>query len=192
MSSNPHARPPLRSEDDPSSSQVSESLGRLRLDEPTDDGGNPSMTSKSTPLSTQRAISIPEGEIKEMCEILEDTIRSSHSDDRVKSRLGIVWVAVNHALKTDDKLEPLANQEEFRANVEKEGEQQFIKLLKGMATTKTWTDLLDNSMSFLSSDCKCSDPILSPGVFYKQIQANKKEPAQSKWTEASMIGAHRS
>jgi hypothetical protein len=72
MDSNPHVQRLLQSEDDPS--RVSESLGRLQLEEPADDDTNPSMHTRSTLPSTQPKISIPDGAFRSLCKHLERNI----------------------------------------------------------------------------------------------------------------------
>jgi hypothetical protein len=188
MSLDPHDRPLLQSEDD-----VSESLQQLQLDEPSGDGRNASTATISTPSSAPPSVSIPEDAFEELCESLEDHIQSSHPDGRIQRHLDNVWFAVNKALKNNKSLETrLANQEEFRANLKKSGEQQFIDLLRNMAKRKNWRDLLHNSTSFPSSDIKYSNGALSLGLFYKEILPDTEEPAQSPWTEASMNGTQQS
>jgi len=85
-----------------------------------------------------------------MCKKLELIIQPDDDDDSI---LGVVWFFVNKALKEGPILKPrLADEGEFRGNVQKYGEKQFIDLLKDMAKKKNWGDLLENRTSFLSSD----------------------------------------
>jgi hypothetical protein len=98
----------------------------------------------------------------------EDEDEDKDKDDK-QIFLGFIWAAVNNTLKKDTNLEEhLANQEEYRGNIEKGGEEQFIDLLKDMVRKKDWRDIVTNSVSFLSSLLKCCDHVLSPGVFYRQ------------------------
>jgi hypothetical protein len=149
MDSNPHVRRQLQSEDDPF--QVSESLGRLQLDEPANDNPSPSTPTRSTLPSMQPKTTIPDRALRVMCSILERSIEPDDDDDDIQYSLVTVWFNVNEALKEDPILKTrLADKGEFVENVEKYGEKQFIDLLKDMAKKKNWGDLLDNRTSFLS------------------------------------------
>jgi hypothetical protein len=149
MDPNPHIRQPLQSEDDPF--QVSESLERLKLDEPTHDDPNPSTPTRSTPPSTQPKVSISDNTLQEVCQDLQRYIQPDASDKVILRSLNVVWISVNEALQEDPSLKTrLADKDEFRGNVEKYGEKQFIELLRDMAKKKNWGDLLDNRTSFLS------------------------------------------
>ena len=96
MDLNSHARRPLQSEDDPF--QVSESLGRLQLDEPADDT-NPSTPTKSTLPSTQLKVSVPDKTLQVVCKQLEHNIQPDGDDESILESLDIVWVKVHRALK---------------------------------------------------------------------------------------------
>ena len=191
MDPNPHVRRPLQSEDEPS--QVSESLRRLQLDEPTHDDPNPSTPTRPTLPSTQPKVSIPDGAFRSLCKHLERNIQPGDDDDSIHDSLNTVWFIVNEALKEDPILKTrLADKNGFLENVKKYGGKQFIDLLKDMAEKKNWRDLLENRMSFLSSDIKRSDRVVSIGVFLKQIPSDGSNPPESEWSEVSKIGAQSS
>jgi hypothetical protein len=151
MDPNSHVQRPLQSEDDPF--QVSESLGRLQLDEPTHDDPNPA--TRSTLPSTQPKVSIPDRALRAMCKKLERNIQPGDDDDSIQDSLNTVRSIVDDALQEDPSLKTrLADKDEFRGNVQKYGEKQFIDLLKDMAKKKNWGDLLENRKCFISSDFK--------------------------------------
>jgi hypothetical protein len=155
MYSNPHVRRPVQSEDD--SFQVSESLGRLRLDEPVDDNTNPSTPPKSTLPSTQLNVSISDEALQALGEELELVIQSSYDNARIQRSLKYVWFTVHNALEDDPELSTCrASQKEFLQNLKEKGEQQFFDLLRGAAERKSWRDLLQSSTSFHSSDHRLS------------------------------------
>ena len=179
MDSNPHGRQPLQSED-----QVSESLGRLQLDELADDDTNPSRPTKSTPPSTRPKVSIPDQDFQQVCRRLERNLQPDDDDDSIRNSLDIVWFKVYNALEEDQNLRSRrADQKEFEENVKKHGKEKFIDLLREMAKNKNWRDLLEHGTSFLVSDFNRSNRTLSPDVFLK--------PAEPEWslTPASMNGA---
>jgi len=183
MSSNPHAQQLLQSEDDVFGGT------RMQVDNPTDNNENRSTPTRPTPPSTQSTICISEQSIQEMCENLDRIIRPGDDDARIRRSLGLVFVAVCDALAEDpNRKARLANRDQFEENVKKEGEQQFINLLRDIAKKESWRDLLQNGTSFLYSDLKCSDRVLSPDVF---LNKNFVDPSQPKWrlSETSEIGA---
>jgi hypothetical protein len=105
--------------------------------------------------------------------------------------LDFVWVAVRDALQEDPNLKArLANENQFKENVKKKDEQQFINLLRDIAKKESWRDLLQNGTSFLYFELKCSqaDRVLSPEVF---LNNNFVDPTQPQWglSSASEIGA---
>ena len=102
--------------------------------------------------------------------------------------MGIVFVTVYNALQEDLNIKAcLANNDQFEENVKKKDEQQFINLLRDITKKESWQDLLQNGISFLYFNLKCSDRILSPDMF---LNSNFIDPTQPQWslTEASKIG----
>ena len=192
MDSNPDVQRPLQSENDPF--QVSESLGRLQLDEPVDDDTSLSTPTRSTLPSTQSSVSISDKSLQELCEdlqvLVELVINSNYDAARLRRSLGTIWFNVNETLTEDPVLKTrLANQKEFQENVKIKGEKKFIELLKDTAKKKNWRDVLENRTSFLSSHLKRSDRVLSLAVFFKQVPSDESN-FKSMWSEASENGAH--
>jgi hypothetical protein len=180
MFSNPHAQQPLQSGDDVFGGAP------MQLDDPADNNENPTTPTRPTPPSTQSTICISEQTIQKMCKKLERLIRTDDDDDWV---LNTVFVALRDALEEDpNRKARLANEDQFKENVKKEGEQQFINLLRDIAKKESWRDLLQNGTSFLYFDLKCSDRVLSPDVF---LNKDFVDPAQPQWrlSSASEIGA---
>jgi hypothetical protein len=133
----------------------------MQVDEPV-----PATHVKSTPLSTPSRVSVPEEAVQELGKELEVYIQSSLSNDRI---LCHVWISVHDALKRDQTLRTrLANQDEFKENVKKSGEDQFIDLLKDIAKRRSWRELLENSTSFPASHHKHPNDGPSPDVFLMQ------------------------
>ncbi len=161
----------------------------MQLDDIADNNENPSTPTRPTPPSTQSTICISEQTIQTMCKRLERTIRPDDDDHWIRRSLGNVWFTVRNALEEDPNLKArLASEDQFKENVKKNDEQQFINLLRDIAKKESWRDLLQNGTSFLYFDLKCSDRVLSPDVF---LNKNFVDPTQPKWrlSEASEIGA---
>jgi hypothetical protein len=161
----------------------------MQVDDTADNNENPTTPTRPTPPSTQSTICISEQTIQKMCKYLERYIRTDDDDDWIRQSLVNIFVTVREALQEDPKLKArLANEAQFKENVKKEGEQQFINLLRDIAKKESWRDLLQNGTSFLYFDLKCSDRVLSPDVF---LNSNFADPAKRKWrlSEASEIGA---
>ena len=187
MDPNPHVRGSLQSEED---IQVSESLGRLQLDEPANDGTSPSAPTKSALLPTQPKVSISDTNFQELCGRLRRIIQPLDNDAYIQGSLNTVWVNVHNALSNDPALSPRrADQKEFEENLKNYGEKQFIDLLREMAKNKNWRDLLEHGTSFPASDFEPSYGVPSPGVFFKHPLSDKSSPPQPEWTEASINGA---
>jgi hypothetical protein len=185
MDSNPHVRRLSQSEDDPF--QVGEELGRLQLDEPADDDTKSSTHTRTTLLSTQPNVSIPDGAFRLLCKNLERNIQPGDIDDSIQDSLDNVWFFVNKALKEDPILKTrLADKDKFQENVKRKGEERFIESLKDMAKKKNWQDLLENGTSSLSSGLKPSNRGLSQDVFLKP---EEREERGWNTTPASMDGA---
>jgi len=183
MSSNPHAQRPLQ----PVHDVFRETP--MQVDDTADNNENPTTPTRPTPPSTKSTICISEQTIQKMCRHLERNITTDDDDDWIRQSLGQVFVAVRNALQEDPNLKArLASEAQFNENVKKEGEQQFINLLRDIAKKESWRDLLQNGTSFPYSDLECSDRVLSPDVF---LNSNFADPSQPKWSlsEASEIGA---
>jgi len=107
-------------------------------------------TPKDVSLPTPPRVSIPATDFREICKFLETDVLPTSSDDWIRCRLAITWFTVNDALLKDKSLRPhLANQEQFRKNLDKIGELSFIKLLKDIARRQSWQDLLEHGTYFL-------------------------------------------
>ncbi len=161
----------------------------MQVEDPADNNENPSTPTRPTPPSTQSTNCISEQTIQKMCKHLERHIRTDDNDDWIRQSLGHVFVAVRNALAEDpNRKARLASEDQFKENVKKEGEQQFINLLRDIAKKESWRDLLQNGTSFLYFDLKCSDRVLSPEVF---LNNNFVDPTQPQWSlsSASEIGA---
>jgi hypothetical protein len=183
MSSNPHAQQLLQSEDDVCGGTLTQ------VDDPADNNNNPSTPRRPTPPSTQSRICISEQTIQKMCKQVERSIRPEDDDDWIRQSLGLVFAAVRNALAEDPNRKAcLASEDQFKKNVKKKDEQQFINLLRDIAKKESWRDLLQNGTSFLYFDLECSDRILSPDVF---LNKDFVDPTQPQWrlSSASEIGA---
>ncbi len=93
---------------------------------------------------------IPDECIKEMCQDIERFIRPDHDDARIQRHLQHVRLTVHKALLEDPEvIERLADRDEFKANVEREGEKEVIELLRNTAKAGSWLDLFENSTCLL-------------------------------------------
>ena len=161
----------------------------MQLDDLADNNENSTTPTRPTPPSTQSTICISEQTIQGMCEGLEHLIRPGDDDAWIRRFLVNVFVTVRDALQEDPNLKArLANEDQFKENVKKKDEQQFINLLRDIARKESWRDLLQNGTSFLYFDLMCSDRVLSPEVF---VNSNFVDPTQPQWSlsSASEIGA---
>jgi hypothetical protein len=154
----------------------------MQVEDPADNNENPFMSARPT-------ICISEQTIQKMCKNLERLIRTDDDDDCVLEFLDYVFFAVRNALQEDpNRKARLANEDQFKENVKKEGEQQFINLLRDIAKKGSWRDLLPNRTSFSYFNLKCSDRVLSPDVFLNKDFVDPTQPRCS-LSSASEIGA---
>jgi hypothetical protein len=116
-----------------------------------DDRVEPSTPRTDTPSSTRLA-NIPKQAVEKAFKFLKRNISPEDDDDDI---LDYVWTGVKGALKQDPKLkEYLASEKEFRDNVTRKGEKNFIDSLRAMATnsdtqgSKAWADLFEDGTSF--------------------------------------------
>jgi len=151
----------------PSESEDDVSEVRMQVDEPA--AAEPTTLKKSSLPPTPPRVSIPETTFQYLCTFLERNIKLADEDAHILLFLNSIWFTVHRALSEDKILSPrLANQAQFRANVDKIGETSFIKLLKDTASRKSYQDLIENGTSFLASDLKHPNCVLFPEVFLKQ------------------------
>jgi hypothetical protein len=134
------SRLPMPSEDD-----ISEVC--MQVDEPA--AGEPTMPKKFS-LPTPPRVSMTETTFRNLCQNLELDVRPTYSDDLIQQRLAMTWFTVNQALSKDKSLRPrLANQDQFKKNLDKIGELSFVKLLKDIARKQSWRDLLEHGTYIL-------------------------------------------
>jgi hypothetical protein len=149
----------------------------MQVDDPADNNENPSTPKRPTPPSTQSTICISEQTIQKMCKQVERAIRPDDDDDWIRQSLGHVFLALRDALQEDpNRKARLANEDQFKENVKKEGEQQFINLLRDIAEKGPWRDLLQNGTPFLHFDLECSDRVPSPDVFLNKDFVDPTQP----------------
>jgi hypothetical protein len=107
----------------------------------------PSNLLASTSPPQQPTLYLPEEAIRMACQKLERIILPDDEDDDIRERLDSVWISVHRALSQRPDLKgAIADEEEFKANVNRRGEERFIALLRHMARKKSWRDLLDNGI----------------------------------------------
>jgi hypothetical protein len=124
----------------PSEDDISEV--RMQVDEPA--AGEPA-TPKKFSLPTPPKVSMTETTFRDLCQDLDIDVCPTYSDDLIRRRLGRIWFTVNQALSKDKSLHPhLANQDQFRKNLDKIGEMSFVELLKDIARRQSWRDLLEH------------------------------------------------
>jgi hypothetical protein len=78
-------------------------------------------------------------------------------------------IAVQDALEEQDpkRKEDMADEDEFSANVMRNGEQDFINSLRDMALADSWERLFDDGTFFSSFDSKYSEHLLYLDIFLK-------------------------
>jgi hypothetical protein len=114
----------------------------MEVDDPIPD---PSIPVGSTSLPERPKFDLPDQALREACNILERKIDPDDEDDLI---LDSLWFFVHRALSQYPELSgALANKEEFGANVKRQGQKEFIELVKDLARRKCWRDLLDNGIS---------------------------------------------
>jgi hypothetical protein len=119
-----------------------------------DDHVDPSKPQKDTPSNTRLA-NIPRQAVERMCKSLRRIITPTDDDDEILDFLFYVWFDVQKVLEQDPELKKnLASEEEFRDNVTRKGEKNFIDSLRAMAAnsdtqgSKAWDDLFEDGTSF--------------------------------------------
>ena len=109
------------------------------------------MSSTTNPRQTRLA-NIPDEAIKGAFKGLGKNISPDDNDEEIRGSLQYVWLAVQGALEQDLRLKKhLADKEEFFANIKRNGEKQFIELLRDMAKDSSWGGLFDDGTPFFSS-----------------------------------------
>ena len=165
----------------------------MQVDEVVDNLANPSTPMKLGSVSpmVQSGICIPDKILRRMYENLERFFKADDEyddmeDGEVEQCLVFILISVKPAFTKMKKYLP--SSEEFLQNVRQDGEKAFFGLLKDMAKKKSWRDLLENGISFLSSTLERSGHLLSPDVFRKR---NPERLNQSQWSlsPASQDGA---
>jgi hypothetical protein len=119
-----------------------------------DDLVNPS-TPQTDTSSKLRVANIPKQAVEKESKSLRKIISPNDDDNEILQTLNAVWFLVHEALELDPGLkEDLASKDEFRANVTRKGEKNFIDSLRAMAAnsdtqgSKAWQDLFQNGTSF--------------------------------------------
>ncbi len=117
-----------------------------RVDPSTPQGGSPSQ---------KRLANIPKQAVEKASKLLRKNISPKDDDDEITDALIYVWFGVKDTLKQDPKLKKyLASEEEFRDNVTRKGEKNFIDSLRAMAAnsdtqgSEAWEDLFEDGTSF--------------------------------------------
>jgi hypothetical protein len=115
---------------------------------------NPS-TPQTDTSSKLRVANIPKQAVENESKSLRKIISPNDDDNEILQTLNAVWFLVQSALKQDPELKGhLASEEEYRANVTREGEKMFIDSLRAMAANsdtqgnKAWKELFQNGTLF--------------------------------------------
>ncbi len=142
-----------------------------RADPPTPQGGTPSET---------RLANIPQWAIDKATTSLKRNIFSDEDDDGIRGNLKHVWVAIKEAQEHDPKRKDhLADVDGFLEILKKKGEQEFIKSLRAMASSKkkgAWEDLFEDGTSLSFFGFKYSDRVLHVDVFLKCMLVPNVDP----------------
>jgi hypothetical protein len=115
---------------------------------------DPSTPQTDSP-SKIRVANIPEKAVEKASKSLRKNVSPDDDDSEILDNLNVVWLKVHEALELDPGLkEDLASEEEYRANVTREGEKNFIDSLRAMAANsdtqgnKAWKELFQNGTLF--------------------------------------------
>jgi hypothetical protein len=108
-----------------------------------------------------------------MYKLLELLVCPDHDDATIRRRLDTVHDLIVLTLSHDPEvIERLADSDEFKTNVQREGENKVIELLRDTAKRTSWVDLFESRTSAMlhSSDIKRrSDLFLRLEIFFKTI-----------------------
>jgi hypothetical protein len=108
------------------------------LDDPV---SGPSVQPERTPSVK---LDIPDQAIREASKFLEEIIHLDHPDVLI---LNALWQVVHTTLSPYPKIRgSIANQEEFHSNIKRQGEKDFLELVKNSARRNSWSDLLHNGI----------------------------------------------
>jgi len=120
--------------------------GDDRVDPSTPQGGSPSQ---------KRLANIPKQAVEKASKLLRKNISPKDGDDEITDALIYVWFGVKDTLKQDPKLKKyLASEEEFRDNVTRKGEKNFLDSLRAMAAnsdtqgSEAWDNLFEDGTLF--------------------------------------------
>ena len=112
----------------------------MEVDEPATPGPT---TPKSIPPSTPPRLSISETDVQTLGTMLGGLLALPTFDPRLGLRL--VHSTVTSVLSQDKTINTrLADEDQFRKNVEEKGMESFTKLLRDINERKSWRDLLEN------------------------------------------------
>ena len=104
-----------------------------------------------------------------MCRVLEKNVSPDSSQTDLDDVFSVVWTSVNDALKKSELPKSLiAKFDQFEANVNRKGRSEFYELLRGIATTNTWSDLLTNGMYLNSIIAKHPVTASCADVFFEK------------------------
>jgi|SRR5712671_5202810 len=126
----------------------------MSVDESNDhDHTGPSIAIAADPsptLANRRTFHAPQQAINDACEDLQHFFSNRRNDDRFRANLDYMWLIVRSALLHDLTLVgKLADNKEFLANVKRNGEGEFIDLMKRTANDGSWEDLLGHGTLFV-------------------------------------------
>jgi hypothetical protein len=144
-----------------------------------------SSTPQTGTSSKKRMPNIPQQAVDEAYRFLSQrlSVFKNDDDEAIKQQFGLVWWTVNKVLKQDEGLKGrLADENEFRDNVRRNGDKKFIDSLRAAANTveaQVWYDLFEDSTFFSILDFRRSDRVLRLVVFLKDTQAPSVNPLQA-------------
>ena len=90
---------------------------------------------------------VPDPALRRMCNQLGKNVSPDSSQTDLDDGFRLVWTSVSDALKESELPKSLITKfNQFEANVNRKGRSEFYELLRGIATTNSWSDLLTNGM----------------------------------------------
>ncbi len=104
-----------------------------------------------------------------MCNQLGKNVSPDSSQTDLDDGFRLVWTSVSDALKESELPEShIATFNQFEANVNHLGRSEFYELLRGIATTNSWSDLLTNGMYLNSIIAKHPVTASCADVFFEK------------------------
>lgn len=150
-----------------------DSTSPMQTDEPDHANPSESMVASPTFPSEQarfKTLNIPDESIKSMYDTLKAFVRPDYDDATIRRHLRNIHYLIYHTLSDDlEVIERVADRDEVKANVEREGEDNVIELLRDTAKRESWLNLFESRTSVIyhSSDIKQRSDLSALGYIFQ-------------------------